>query len=94
MCRCSNGGTNIILPQNAGDWAYDKYRHDFAKLIWKIASPKWGGVSILSADGYAGAMGCSLFLNHHLDHHWLWGLRTNRQCSLVCLWRGFARDFL
>jgi len=20
---------------------YDKYRHDFAKLIWKIASPKW-----------------------------------------------------
>jgi hypothetical protein len=20
---------------------YDKYRHDFAKLIWQIASPKW-----------------------------------------------------
>jgi pimeloyl-ACP methyl ester carboxylesterase len=20
---------------------YDKYRHDFAKLIWKLASPKW-----------------------------------------------------
>jgi pimeloyl-ACP methyl ester carboxylesterase len=21
---------------------YDKYRHDFSKLIWKLASPKWG----------------------------------------------------
>ncbi len=20
---------------------YEKYRHDFAKLIWQIASPKW-----------------------------------------------------
>ena len=25
-----------------GQAGYDKYRHDFAKLIWKIASPKWG----------------------------------------------------
>jgi pimeloyl-ACP methyl ester carboxylesterase len=25
-----------------GRAGYDKYRHDFAKLIWKIASPKWG----------------------------------------------------
>lgn len=24
-----------------GKAGYDKYRHDFAKLIWKIASPKW-----------------------------------------------------
>jgi pimeloyl-ACP methyl ester carboxylesterase len=24
-----------------GQAGYDKYRHDFAKLIWKIASPKW-----------------------------------------------------
>lgn len=24
-----------------GREGYDKYRHDFAKLIWKIASPKW-----------------------------------------------------
>jgi len=24
-----------------GKLGYDKYRHDFAKLIWKIASPKW-----------------------------------------------------
>ena len=24
-----------------GRAGYDKYRHDFAKLIWKIASPKW-----------------------------------------------------
>ncbi len=25
-----------------GRSGYDKYRHDFAKLIWQIASPKWG----------------------------------------------------
>ena len=24
-----------------GRAGYDKYRHDFAKLIWRIASPKW-----------------------------------------------------
>jgi pimeloyl-ACP methyl ester carboxylesterase len=24
-----------------GRTGYEKYRHDFAKLIWKIASPKW-----------------------------------------------------
>jgi pimeloyl-ACP methyl ester carboxylesterase len=24
-----------------GRQGYDKYRHDFAKLIWQIASPKW-----------------------------------------------------
>jgi pimeloyl-ACP methyl ester carboxylesterase len=24
-----------------GRSGYDKYRHDFAKLIWKLASPKW-----------------------------------------------------
>jgi pimeloyl-ACP methyl ester carboxylesterase len=24
-----------------GRLGYEKYRHDFAKLIWKIASPKW-----------------------------------------------------
>lgn len=24
-----------------GQVGYDKYRHDFAKLIWQIASPKW-----------------------------------------------------
>jgi pimeloyl-ACP methyl ester carboxylesterase len=24
-----------------GRLGYDKYRHDFAKLIWKIVSPKW-----------------------------------------------------
>ncbi len=24
-----------------GRTGYDKYRHDFAKLIWRIASPKW-----------------------------------------------------
>jgi len=25
-----------------GRAGYDKYRHDFAKLIWRLASPKWG----------------------------------------------------
>jgi pimeloyl-ACP methyl ester carboxylesterase len=25
-----------------GRAGYDQYRHDFAKLIWQIASPKWG----------------------------------------------------
>jgi pimeloyl-ACP methyl ester carboxylesterase len=25
-----------------GREGYDKYRHDFSKLIWQIASPKWG----------------------------------------------------
>jgi len=25
-----------------GQAGYDAYRHDFAKLIWQIASPKWG----------------------------------------------------
>ncbi len=25
-----------------GQAGYDQYRHDFAKLIWQIASPKWG----------------------------------------------------
>jgi pimeloyl-ACP methyl ester carboxylesterase len=24
-----------------GTAGYDKYRHDFAKLIWRLASPKW-----------------------------------------------------
>jgi hypothetical protein len=24
-----------------GRAGYEKYRHDFAKLIWQIASPKW-----------------------------------------------------
>ncbi len=24
-----------------GVLGYDKYRHDFAKLIWQIASPRW-----------------------------------------------------
>src|SRR5207237_3797922 len=24
-----------------GRAGYDRYRHDFAKLIWRLASPKW-----------------------------------------------------
>jgi hypothetical protein len=36
-----NGGTNITSPQNGARAGYDKHRHEFAKLIWQIASPKW-----------------------------------------------------
>ena len=36
-----NGGTNIISPPSAAGPATSKYRRDFAKLIWQIASPKW-----------------------------------------------------
>jgi pimeloyl-ACP methyl ester carboxylesterase len=47
-------GKNPLPPKAELEWwyqyyfatergraGYDKYRHDFAKLIWKIASPKW-----------------------------------------------------
>jgi pimeloyl-ACP methyl ester carboxylesterase len=51
----SPGANKMPLPPNAelqwwyqyyfaterGRAGYDKYRHDFAKLIWQIASPKW-----------------------------------------------------
>ena len=45
-CRCrqepsSSGGTSITSPRNAAALGYDKYRRDFSKLIWQIASPKW-----------------------------------------------------
>jgi pimeloyl-ACP methyl ester carboxylesterase len=29
------------LATERGRAGYDKYRHDFTKLIWKLASPKW-----------------------------------------------------
>jgi len=29
------------LATERGRAGYEKYRHDFAKLIWQIASPKW-----------------------------------------------------
>jgi pimeloyl-ACP methyl ester carboxylesterase len=29
------------LATDCGRDGYDKYRHDFAKLIWQLASPKW-----------------------------------------------------
>lgn len=29
------------LATERGRMGYDKYRHDFAKLIWRLASPKW-----------------------------------------------------
>jgi pimeloyl-ACP methyl ester carboxylesterase len=47
-------GRTPLPPKNELEWwyqyyfatergraGYDKYRHDFAKLIWQIASPKW-----------------------------------------------------
>ena len=47
-------GKMPLPPKNELEWwyqyyfatergraGYDKYRHDFAKLIWRIASPKW-----------------------------------------------------
>ena len=45
-CRCRrkpscNGGTSIYFATERGRAGYEKYRHDFAKLIWQLASPKW-----------------------------------------------------
>jgi pimeloyl-ACP methyl ester carboxylesterase len=31
----------FYLATERGRTGYDRYRHDFAKLIWQIASPKW-----------------------------------------------------
>jgi len=31
----------FYFATDRGKRGYDKYRHDFARLIWKIASPKW-----------------------------------------------------
>jgi len=31
----------FYFATNRGRDGYDKYRHDFSKLIWKTASPKW-----------------------------------------------------
>jgi len=31
----------FYFATDRGQAGYDKYRHDFAKLIWKLASPKW-----------------------------------------------------
>jgi pimeloyl-ACP methyl ester carboxylesterase len=31
----------FYFATDRGAAGYDKYRHDFAKLIWKLASPKW-----------------------------------------------------
>ena len=37
----SNGGTSSISPPSVDALGYDKYRREFSKLIWQIASPKW-----------------------------------------------------
>jgi pimeloyl-ACP methyl ester carboxylesterase len=31
----------FYLATERGREGYDKYRHDFSKLIWQLASPKW-----------------------------------------------------
>jgi pimeloyl-ACP methyl ester carboxylesterase len=31
----------FYFATDRGKEGYDKYRHDFAKLIWQLASPKW-----------------------------------------------------
>jgi pimeloyl-ACP methyl ester carboxylesterase len=31
----------FYFATDRGRDGYDKYRHDFSKLIWKLASPKW-----------------------------------------------------
>jgi len=31
----------FYFATDRGALGYDKYRHDFAKLIWRLASPKW-----------------------------------------------------
>jgi pimeloyl-ACP methyl ester carboxylesterase len=31
----------FYFATDRGEAGYDKYRHDFARLIWKLASPKW-----------------------------------------------------
>ena len=45
-CRCrrrpsSSGGTSTTSPPSAAGPATSKYRREFAKLIWRTASPKW-----------------------------------------------------
>ncbi len=37
----SIGGISFTLPPNVGVSGYDKYRREFSKLIWQLASPKW-----------------------------------------------------
>ena len=33
--------SSYYFATERGHAGYDKYRHDFAKLIWQLASPKW-----------------------------------------------------
>src|SRR3954467_13195910 len=35
-------GYELYFAPDRGRDGYEKYRHDFAKLIWQLASPKWG----------------------------------------------------
>ena len=39
--RARNGGTSTTSPPSAAGPATRQNRHDFAKLIWRTASPKW-----------------------------------------------------
>lgn len=55
-----------------GRAGYDKYRHDFAKLIWKLASPKWQ-----FSDATFDRSAASLHNPDHVDisiHNYRWRL--------------------
>ncbi len=37
-----SGGYQYYFATERGHAGYNKYRHDFAKPIWRLVSPKWG----------------------------------------------------
>ena len=43
--RCRRRRARVVVPvlfrHRTRPRGYDKYRHEFAKLIWQLASPKW-----------------------------------------------------
>ena len=71
-----------------GRAGYDKYRHDFAKLIWKIASPKWDFDDVTfdrSAASFDNPDHVSIVI-----HNYRWRQRRSQQfyslrCSLTKL---------
>jgi pimeloyl-ACP methyl ester carboxylesterase len=57
-----------------GRTGYDKYRRDFAKLIWQLASPKWNfdeGTFQRSADAFDNADHVSIVIH---NYRWRLGL--------------------
>ena len=62
-----------------GRIGYEKNRHDFAKLIWKIASPKWDfddATFERSADAFNSPDHVSIVI-----HNYRWRLRPGRRRS-------------